>query len=167
MSESQLYIAIAVWSQVASSILFIAVLVFIWFRWLMPVLMAAQERSNRQIAEAERHRDEVKGALGALREAIESAGHDAGLILQRAELHAAREREAALKEATDSGERTLREAQGELGRARAAARQRLRDDLVERALKIARSDATQRVGPSLDGRLIEEFVGSLQEGARG
>ena len=63
MSEAQLYIQIAVWSQVASSIVFIAVLVYMWFRLIMPVLMAAQERSNRQIAEAERHRDEVKGAL--------------------------------------------------------------------------------------------------------
>ncbi len=37
-----------------------AVLVYMWFRWILPVVMAAQERSNRQIAEGERHRDEVK-----------------------------------------------------------------------------------------------------------
>ena len=37
-----------------------------WFRWLLPVFMAAQERSNKQIAEAERHRDEVKAALETL-----------------------------------------------------------------------------------------------------
>ncbi|MFZ1017526.1 MAG: hypothetical protein WAN39_06585, partial [Candidatus Cybelea sp.] len=103
MSDSQLYIQIAVWSQVASSIVFIAVLVYMWTRFIKPVLMAAQERSNRQIAEAERHRDEVKGALTALHEEIRSAGRDAELIAQRAELHAAREREAVLAEATESG----------------------------------------------------------------
>ena len=167
MSDARLYIQIAVWSQVVSSIVFIAVLVYIWNRFLKPVLMAAQERSNRQIAEAERHRDEVKGALGALHEAIRSAGRDAELIAQRAELHGAREREAMLAEATESGERALRDAQGELERARAAARQQLRDDLVERALKIARDDATRRIGPSVDERLIEGFAGTLQEGARG
>lgn len=167
MNEGRLYIEIAVWSQVASSILFIAALVFIWFRWIMPVLMSAQERSNRQIAEAERHRDEVKGALVALREEIESAQRDAQLIVQRADLHAARERDALLKEANAAGERSLRDADGELDRARAAARQRLRDELVERALKIARGDAARRVGPALDARLIERFVGALQESVHG
>ncbi|MFY9711480.1 MAG: hypothetical protein WAK88_15045, partial [Candidatus Cybelea sp.] len=92
MSDSQLYIQIAVWSQAASSIVFIAVLVYMWTRFIEPVLMAAQERSNRQIAEAERHRDEVKGALTALHEEIRSAGRDAELIAQRAGLHAERER---------------------------------------------------------------------------
>ncbi len=167
MSQDRLYLAIAVWSQVASSILFIAALAFIWFRWLMPVLMSAQERSNRQIAEAERHRDEVKGALGALHEEIESAHRDAELIAQRAELHARREGESMRSEATEAGERALRDAEGELGRAREVARQRLRDDLVARALAVARGDATARVGPTLDSRLIERFVDSLPADGRG
>ena len=63
MNGEQLYLQIAVWSQILSSVVFIAVLVFMWVRWIMPVVMAAQERSNRQIADAERHRDELKGAL--------------------------------------------------------------------------------------------------------
>jgi F0F1-type ATP synthase membrane subunit b/b' len=162
MSEAQLYIKIAVWSQVVSSIFFIAVLAFVWYRWMLPVLLAAQSRSNRQIAEAERHRDEVRGALTALREEIESARHDAGLIVARADVHARHEREAALKETTESGERTLHDAQGELGRARAAARQRLRDELVAGALKLARGDAVARVGPGIERRLIDGLVGSLE-----
>ena len=64
MNDAQFYIKIAIWSQVVSSIIFLGVLAYMWFRWILPVVMAAQERSNRQIAEAERHRDEVKGALG-------------------------------------------------------------------------------------------------------
>ncbi|HEX4012560.1 MAG TPA: hypothetical protein VHX17_01585 [Candidatus Cybelea sp.] len=167
MNDAQLYIQIAVWSQVASSVIFIGVLVYMWKRFAMPVLMAAQERSNRQIAEAERHRDEVKGALGALHDEIASAGRDARLIAQRADLHAAREREAMIAEATESGERSLRDAQGELERARAAARQRLRDELVERALTIAREDAVQRIGPSLDERLIAGFASTLGEASGG
>lgn len=167
MSQEQLYVEIAIWSQAASSILFIAALVFIWYRWLLPVLMAAQERSNRQIAEAERHRDEVKGALDSLREEIASAERDAALIAQRAELHAQRERESLLDETTGAGERALQEARGELDRARDAARRRLRDDLVAQALTIARGDAAARVGPSLDARLIEHFVDSLRGSAGG
>jgi|HubBroStandDraft_2_1064218.scaffolds.fasta_scaffold00024_14 F0F1-type ATP synthase membrane subunit b/b' len=167
MSEERLYLEISIWSQVASSILFLGALIFIWNKWIQPVVMAAQGRSNAQIAESERHRDEARGALDALREEIESARRDAELIEQRAELHAQRERESILKDATEAGERALRDAGGELERARAAARLRLRDELLERALQIARRDAATRVDPALDSRLVERFVGSLEEIARG
>ena len=70
MNDARLYLKIALFSQVISSVVFIGVLVFMWFRWILPVVMAAQKRSNRRIAEAERHRDEVKGALEALRDEI-------------------------------------------------------------------------------------------------
>jgi F0F1-type ATP synthase membrane subunit b/b' len=167
VSQAQLYLEIAIWSQVASSAVFIAVLIFMWFKWLLPVFLAAQERSNRQIAEAERHRDELRVAIEALREAIESARHDAELIAQRASDHAQHERESVVREATDAGERALRDAGKELMRAREAARQRLRDEVVQRALQVARRDASERVGVALDLRLIDSFVGSLERAPRG
>ena len=68
MSDAQLYFQIAVWSQIVSSIFFIGVLVFMWFRWLLPVFMAAQERSNRQIARSRTASGRGKGcARGAAR----------------------------------------------------------------------------------------------------
>jgi F0F1-type ATP synthase membrane subunit b/b' len=162
MSDAQLYLRIAIWSQVISSIVFIAVLVWAWFRWFLPVIMSAQERSNKQIAEAERHRDEVKVALEALSSEIGSAHHDAELIVQRASEHAEHERQSALQECKDAGERALQDAGKELARARAAAQRRLRDDLLARALRVAREDAARRVSPALDERLIDGFVGSLE-----
>ena len=72
---NDLYISIAIWSQVISSVVFLAALVYMWSRWILPVVMTAQDRSNRQIAEAERHRDEAKAALQTLREDIEGARH--------------------------------------------------------------------------------------------
>lgn len=167
MNDAKLYLEIATWSQVVSSIVFIAVLVFMWMRWVMPVMLAAQARSNKQIAEAERRRDEVKGALTALREEIESAGRDAQLIKARAEEHAEHERQALLSEATDAGERGVREAGRELERARVAARQRLRDDVLAAALALARRDAAQRVDGALDSRLVERFASTLESSARG
>jgi F0F1-type ATP synthase membrane subunit b/b' len=162
MKDAQLYLQIAAWSQIFSSIVFIAALVWGWFRWLLPVFMAAQERSNAQIAEAERHRDEVKAALEALHGEIESARHDATLIEQRASVRADHERELLRKEATDAGERALADAGRELGRARAAGRHRLRDELVDRALRLAREEAQQRVGPALDAHLIDRFTNTLE-----
>jgi F0F1-type ATP synthase membrane subunit b/b' len=138
-----------------------------WFRWVLPVLMAAQERSNAQIAEAERHRDEVKAALETLRGEIETARHDAALIEQRADARAEHERQALLQEAKEAGERALADAGRELGRARAAARQTYRDDLVERALLLARQDAAARVDAAVDARLVDRFAGSLESVAHG
>lgn len=167
MSDLQFYVKIAIWSQVISSVVFLAVLVYVWSRWIYPVVMAAQERSNRQIAEAERHRDEAKAALDALREEIQTAHHDAELIGARVGERVEHEREALLKETTEAGERALIDAGRELERSRAAARQRLRDELVDAALQLARSDAQRRVGPAADAALVDRFVGSLEGVARG
>lgn len=167
MTPARLYFEIAVWSQVLSSIVFIGVLVFMWFKWLLPLFMAAQARSNRQIAEAERHRDDVKAALEALRAEIETANQDASLIVERAKARAEHERRAMLDEAAAAGERSLENAGRELERARASARRRLRDELFEKALSLARGDATQRVGRALDTRLISEVADSLEQSVRG
>lgn len=167
MNDADFYVRIATWSQVLSSIAFFGVVLLMWYRWIVPVLMQARDRSNSKIAEAERHRDEVKGALVALKDEIDNAHHDAGLIVQRAEQHAAREHDALIAEAKESGERAMRDAEGELDRARAAARVRLRDEIVARALDIARGDAASRAGASVDARLVGEVTSSLEQGTRG
>ena len=167
MSGSQLYLQIAVWSQIVSSIVFIGALVYMWFRFLLPVFMAAQERNNRQIAEAERHRDEVKVALETLHREIETAHHDAALIEERVGARAAHERQAMLDEAAEAGERALADARRELERALALGRLKLRDELVERALRVAREEAAGRVTPALDARFVDQLAGSLQETVRG
>jgi F0F1-type ATP synthase membrane subunit b/b' len=163
----RLYLEISVWSQVVSSIVFIGVLVYAWQRWLMPVFLAAQTRSNQQIAEAERHRSEAKAALDLLREEIHTASHDAELIAQRAQRQAEHERQAAIAEANEAGKRVLEDANKELQRARAAAVLNLRAELVAQALRVAREDATLRVGAAVDARVIEGFIGSLEGSVHG
>jgi F0F1-type ATP synthase membrane subunit b/b' len=167
MNDLQFYIKIAIWSQVVSSVVFLGVLAYIWSRWILPVVMAAQARSNQQIAQAERHRDEAKAALQTLSEEIEGARRDAKLIEQRVSERTDHERETLLQETTEAGDRALAEAGRELERARAAASQRLRDDLLESALRLARQEAAQRVDAALDARLVDRFAGSLEGIARG
>ncbi len=162
MSDAQLYLKLALYSQIVSAVVFMGVLVFIWMRWILPVVMAAQERSNKQIAEAERHRDEARAALTTLHEEIDSARRDAGLIVERAEVHGRHEREAALSEATAAGERQMRDAEGELDRARSVAEQRLRDAMIAGALQIARAEAPERLGAAGERRLVDAMVGSLE-----
>jgi F0F1-type ATP synthase membrane subunit b/b' len=156
------YELISTWSQVISAILFLAVLIWLAVKLGGPAVLAARDEKNKQIAEAERHRDEAKAAVELLRAEMEGASHDAQSIRTRAAEQAAHERAAALAEATDAGERSLRGADGELDRARAAARDRLRTEILERALQIARTEASARVDAAANAKLVANFVSALE-----
>jgi F0F1-type ATP synthase membrane subunit b/b' len=159
------YQAIAEWSQVLSAVLFLGVLVWMWIKFIQPAVLAAQVAQNARITEAERHRDEAKAALESLQYEMDSAKRDAVAIKDRVAALAAAEREAILREAREAGERALRDAQGELARARAAAREQLRDELIEKSLAQARETAEHRVDAAADRKLVGSFVRSL-EGSR-
>ena len=66
MRDTQFYVQIAVWSQVVSALLFMGVLVWLWFKFIQPAILGAQDRQNKQIAQAERHRDIIgnRSAIG-------------------------------------------------------------------------------------------------------
>lgn len=160
------YEDIAKWSQIISAVAFYAVVVWLWFKFLAPALKAAQADRNRQIAEAERHRDEAQKALEALRHEIFGAKRDAELIRARAEEQARSEASKIVEEAREAGERALRNAQGELDRARAAARAELRAQLVDKALAMARAQAERRVDGAINAQLVDRFAGTLERGGR-
>lgn len=155
------YEAIAEWSQVTSALLFMGVLVWIWIKFIQPAVLAAQVAQNAKIAEAERHRDEAKAALEGLQREIEAAQRDAVAIKERVAALMSGERETLLREAREAGERALRDAQAELSRARVAARDQLRDELIEKALAAARNIAAHRVDAGANRKLVDSFVGSL------
>ncbi len=160
------YEQIAKWSDIISAILFLGVMVWLWMKYIAPAVMNAQANQNRLLAEAERHRDEAKAALELLRQEIEGAKHDADLIEQRAADQAKHETEMTIAEANEAGERTLRNAQGELARARAAGREQFREELAAKALELARREAANRVDGSVNARLVDGFVASLEHGGR-
>ena len=160
------YDEIAKWSQVISALVFYVVLVWMWFKFLAPALKTAQENQNKVITEAERHRDEAKAALEALRHDIDGAKQDAKLIRARADEQARGEATAIVDEARLSGERALRNAQGEIARARAEGRDALRAAFAEKALELARKDAQARVDANVNVKLVNAFTASLEHGAR-
>jgi F-type H+-transporting ATPase subunit b len=156
------YTQIAEYSQIASAVLFLAVMIWIWIKFIQPAVLVAQRNANAQIAEAERHRDEAKAVLDSLQGEIASAQRDAEAIKERCRLQAQSEREAVLLEAREAGERAVRNAQGELGRARAAAREQLRDELLNQALQLARTQASQRVDERVNAQLVGSFLASIE-----
>lgn len=160
------YTLVAEYSQIASSVLFVAVMIWIWMKFIQPAIVVAQQNQNAKLAEAERHRDDAKAALESLKGELDAARGDAEAIKQRVAAQAQIEREATVREAREAGERALKNAQGELTRSRAAARERLRDGLLDRALGIARFQATERIDMRVNQELVTSFLGSLEHGGR-
>lgn len=158
------YEAVALWSQVLSAILFIVVLVWMWFKFLQPAVLQAQNNANAALADAERHRDEAKAQLESLRGGIDEAQRDAIAIKQRVEAQAKAECEAIVAEASRAGDRTVQSAQGELERSRTAARDRLREELLDQALTLARTQARGRVDERVNGELIGSFLNQVERG---
>lgn len=162
MNQDAFYVQIAIWSQVVSAALFLGVLGWLWFKYIQPAILSAQDRHNKQIAQAERHRDEAKATLEMLRSEIGGAQHDAELIRQRADAQAKREHDAAVAEAREAGERAVHGAQAEFARALAAARDRLRIEMLEKALARAREDAAGRVDERANAEIVDRFLAALE-----
>jgi F0F1-type ATP synthase membrane subunit b/b' len=162
MTSDQFYVRIALWSQAVSAVLFLAVLVWLWFKYLQPAILAAQERQNKQIAQAERHRDEAKATLDALHGEIDAASADARRIEERAQSQAAREYETAVAQTREAGERAVRGAQAEFARALAAARDRMRIELLEKALARARTEAARQIDDATNARIVDRFAAALE-----
>lgn len=160
------YTAIAEYSQIASSVLFLVALIWIWVKFIQPAVITAQLNANAQLAQAERHRDEAKAQLESLQGEIAVAQRDAAAIKQRVEAQAKAECAAMVADARAAGERAVQNAQGELARSRASARERLRDELLDQALVLARTKAEQRVDAGFNARLVGTFLSSLERGAR-
>jgi F0F1-type ATP synthase membrane subunit b/b' len=156
------YTLIAFWSQIAAFVAFIAGIVWVWKRFMEPAVIAAKDASNRSLAEAERHREEAVAALDVLREEISGAEQDGVAIRQRAADQARRERDAAIAEANEAGERQIRGAEGELERARLSSRDRLREEILDRALVIARAQAAGRVDAAVNATLVDRFIAGLE-----
>jgi len=157
------YEAIAVYSQVVASILFIVVLVVIWNRYVAPAVLASQVRKNDELIVAEKRRDEARAEVEKAQANLASADGDVRAIAQRAQGDASRLHDKVLADARTEGEHLMQVAEGELERSRAVARERLRADLLERAIEIARSAAT-RVDENTNRRLVGDAVDIAERG---
>ena len=164
MSDS-FYERLAIGSQIVASILFIIVLVYLWRRFLAPAVLAAQTRKNAELQDAEQRRDAAKAEIGVAQAEAAVAEDDARAIAQRGRTDAANTRERILAEGRAESERLLRNADGELERGRNAARERLREDLLAKAIAIARRAALE-VDDVTNRRLVAEAVDTVDPGGR-
>ena len=163
-SNNAFFVQVALWSQVAGAVAFLVVLILLFRKYLIPAVDANEKARNAQIAEAEARRTRMQTEASKARGEIEAADRDAAEIRRRVEHAIELDRAHALDEAGAEGARLVRNAEGELERARLAARDRLRIEFIEKALAKARAEAPKRVDPATNERLIGQTVGDLVKG---
>jgi F-type H+-transporting ATPase subunit b len=156
--------AVALWSQVLGAVVFLIVVILLFRKYLIPAVEANEKARNAEIADAEARRERVRAEAAAARGEVESAQRDAAEIRARVDMVVKREHDHLVAEARADGERMVRNAEGELERARMAARDRLRIELIEKALLQARSQAAGRVDERTNARLVNETVDDLSRG---
>jgi F-type H+-transporting ATPase subunit b len=155
---------VALWSQVAGAVVFLLALIVIFRKYMVPAVVANQQARNAEIAEAETRRARMQAEAAKARIEVETADRDAAEIRSRIETIAARDRAQQLAAAKADGERVVRNAEGELERARYAARERLRVEFIEKALAKARAEAPARVDDATNRSLVESTVADLVQG---
>ena len=163
-SNNTFFVQIALWSQVAGSVAFLIVLILLFRKYLVPAVDANEKARNAQLAEAEARRTRIQTEAAQARGEIEAADRDAAEIRTRVVRVIERDHAHAVEEAKAEGERLVRNAEGELERARLAARDRLRIELIEKALAKARTQAAGRVSDAVDKALVDKTVADLARG---
>jgi F0F1-type ATP synthase membrane subunit b/b' len=156
--------AIAQYSEIIGGFAFVIVAVWLFRKFVLPAVRAGQISRNADLVNAERRRDALRDEVGKARGEVEAADRDALAIAERAETDARHEHDTIVAEGRREATRLLQNAQGELDRARFAARDALRIELIERALNRARALAAADLNPARDLRLVEKTVDELTAG---
>jgi F0F1-type ATP synthase membrane subunit b/b' len=163
-AEDAFFETVALWSQVAGAIVFLVVLILLFRKYLIPAVVANEQARNAEIVDAEKRLARMRADAAKARVEVEVADRDAAEILSRVERIAARDRAHVLAAANAEGDRLVRNAEGELERARLVARDRLRIEFIEKALAQARAEAPARVDAAMNSELVRRTVDDLARG---
>ena len=151
-------------SQIVGAVVFVVAAIVIWNKFIAPGVKAYQASKNAELAESESRRERMRADVGAARTEVETADAAARMIRERVDAAAARDRAKTLEDAKHEAERIVRNAEGELARARLAARDRLRVEFIEKALAKARAEAPARITDATNRTLVEATVSDLTRG---
>jgi F0F1-type ATP synthase membrane subunit b/b' len=158
------YVNLAQYSEVVGGFAFVVAAVVLFRKFVLPAVRAGEIARNADLVNAERRRDVLREEVVEARAEVEAADRDAQAIAARAESDARHERETIVSDARREGLRLLQNAQGELERARIAARDKLRIAFIERALNRARVLAAEQLSDDGDARLVHKTVDDLTAG---
>jgi F0F1-type ATP synthase membrane subunit b/b' len=162
--ESSFFESLAAWSEIVGGVAFVIVAVILFRKLGLPLIANAETARNAELQNTEHRREQLRAEVSKARGLVEEADREALAIAERAGADARREAEAIVAGARADGARLVANAEGELERARNAARDHLRIELIEQALLRARSLAGERVNADVDARLVAKTVDDLASG---
>ncbi len=157
---------LAQFSQIIGAVVFLIAIVWIWSKFIAPGVKSYQQAKNAELAQAEARREQMRKDVEAARAEVAGADEDCREIRARIDIVNERDKRKTVELAKHEAERIVRNAEGELERARLAARDRLRIEFIEKALAKARADAPARVTGSTDRALVQSTVDDLARGRR-
>jgi F0F1-type ATP synthase membrane subunit b/b' len=158
------YDLIAQWSEIIGGIAFVIVAVWLFRKFALPAVRSGEIARNADLVNAERRRDDLRAEVEAATAERDTALREAQAIALRAQADAQRLADTIVTDARREGTRLIQNAQGELERARIAARDQLRIEFIEKALLRARELAGTRVTDSINARLVTKTVDDLSAG---
>ncbi len=156
------YEAIALWSQVVAAVVFAALIVVGFIRFLTPTIARMTAAKNDEIRESEKRRDEAVQRARAARSEIAEATTDAARIKEHIERDARREAAIIVATAHSEAQRLVRNAHADYERSRAAARDRLRIEMIDKALAAARKTVLARIDEKAEATLVGRFIDELE-----
>jgi F-type H+-transporting ATPase subunit b len=156
------YDAIALWSQVIAAVVFAALIVIGFMRYLTPTIARMTAAKNDEIHENETRRDEATQRVAAARAEIAEATTDAARIKEHIERDARREAAIIVATAHSEAQRLVRNAHADYERSRVSARDRLRVEMIDKALAAARKTVAGRIDEKAEATLVGRFIGELE-----
>ena len=158
------YEIIAQYSEIIGGFAFLVVMIWLFAKFALPAVRAGEVARNADLVNSEHRREQLRLDVAEARAEVEAAARDAIAIHTRAETDARHEHEQILTDARREGLRLLQNARGELDRGRIAAKDKLRIELIEKALNRARVLASEQLSDAGNARLVTKTFDDVTAG---
>jgi F0F1-type ATP synthase membrane subunit b/b' len=158
------YETIAQYSEIIGGFAFVIVMIWLFRKFALPAVRAGEISRNADLVNSEHRREQLRTEVSAARAEVESADRDVLAIGARAETDARREHETIIADARREGLRLLQNARGELDRGRIAGNDKLRIELIEKALNRARELALQQLSDDGNAKLVAQTFSDVTAG---
>ena len=149
-------------AKIIDFVVFVVVLVWIWNRYLAPMLVAQQEAQNKLVEDAAAYREQSEKVLEEAQRTLETAKVDSVRMVELGQAHAARLVSEERAAAEEHGKRTVAHAHGELERERYRVRRELLEETVNKAHAEARNLVERELSPAQQQGLIGQLVAGLE-----
>ena len=149
-------------AKVVDFVVFVVALVWLWRRYGVGLLSAAQEAQNKIVSDAEAAREAAIGRARAAETALDGAQADANRMVDFGSKQAMRLIADERAEAEDHARRIAAHANGELERERNRVRRELLEETVEKAHGQARTIVAAELDAARQRSLVDRVMTDLE-----